>query len=155
PEVDFTEFDRTDHMLTALAQIGPDRLPLVRQELQSAWVARMRTLLSQIAGKKILLWLADHAPYTAHDGGTICREPLFVDRAMLNAVAPHADVLVEVVANQGEIAAGRSQLVYVDFEYTEAQEMLGPVVHERVVQALMPHLGEETDLTDILASKVA
>lgn len=145
PEVDFTEFDRTDHLLTALAQIGPDRLPLVRQELQSAWVARMRTLLSQIDGKKILLWLADHSPYSAASGGTICRDPLFVDRAMLNAVSGGADALVEVVAAQGEIAAGRGHLVYSEFERADAQEILGPLVHQRVAQGLFEHVNDDED----------
>lgn len=136
PEVDFSEFDRTDHLLTALAQVGPDRLPQVRQELQTAWVARMRTLLKQIDGKKILLWLADHAPYSAMSGGTICRDPLFVDRAMLNAISAGADAVVEIVASQEEIASGRDRMVFSEFESAEAQDILGPVVHDRVVQDL-------------------
>lgn len=136
PEVDFTEFERTEHMLTALAQIGPDRLPALRQELQSAWVARMRTLLKQIDGKKVLLWLADHAPYSKAQGGTICRDPLFVDRAMLNAVASEADALVEVVAAPDEIAEGQRDLIFAEFEQIESKEVLGPVVHSRVTEAL-------------------
>lgn len=140
PEVDFTEFDRTDHMLTALAQIGPDRLPLVRQELQCAWVARMRTLLRQIGGTKILLWLSDHKPYTALGGGTICRDPLFVDRAMMTAVVEEADALIEVVASHQDVSAGRSGLVFSDYEQAEAQDSLGPVVHGKVVDAILPIL---------------
>lgn len=140
PEVDFTEFDRTDHMLTALAQVGRDRLHMVRHEMQCAWVARMRTLLDQIDGLKVLLWLSDHAPYSKATGGTICRDPLFVDRAMLNAVTDYADALVEVVATPDEIAIGREQLVFSDFEQAEAQEMLGPLVHQRVTEALAPVL---------------
>ncbi|KMW60345.1 hypothetical protein AIOL_000498 [Candidatus Rhodobacter oscarellae] len=140
PEVDFSEFDRTDHMLTALAQIGRDRLHLVRQEMQCAWVARMRTLLDQIDGKKVLLWLADHAPYSNETGGTICREPLFVDRAMLNAVAGHADALVEVVGNPQDITTGCGHLVFSDFERADAEEMLGPLVHDQCAQKLEPVL---------------
>lgn len=146
PEVDFTEFDRTDHMLTALARIGRDRLPVVRQELQSAWVARMRTLLKQIDGKKILLWLADHAPYSATTGGTICRDPLFIDRAMLNAIRPDADALIEIVAGPEEIGSGRARLIFSDFERSEAEEVLGPDVHERVVAELVPHLASNEAL---------
>lgn len=131
PEVDFTKYDLTTHMLTDLARVGPDRLHLIRQELQSAWVARMRSLLSQIDGKKVLLWMADHAPYCTATGGTICREPLFVDRAMLNAVKTEADALVEIVAEPGEIESGRAQLVYPPTDRAAAFGMLGPLVHDR------------------------
>ena len=144
PEVDFSEFNQTSRMLTALARIGPDRLHLVRHEMQCAWVARMRTLLGQIEGKKILLWMADHAPFSTATGGTICREPLFVDRAMLNAVRDHADALVEVVGRRGEIEAGRDLMVYSEMEYAAVQEMLGPIVHERVADALEPVLADLT-----------
>lgn len=140
PEADFTKFERTDHLLTALAQLGPDRIPELRKELQSAWVARMRTLLGQIDGRKVLLWLADHAPYSKAEGGTICRDPLFIDRAMLNAVSVHADALVEIVADPGEVLAGRGQLVFSDFEQADAKEALGPLVHTRVAQALQKYM---------------
>lgn len=142
PEVDFGEFDRVDHMLTALARLGRSQLAQVRQEVQTAWVARMRLLLNRIEGPKILLWLADHAPYSKAHGGTICREPLFIDRAMLNAVQGQCDALVEVVATPEEIAAGRGEMVFSEFEHGAAQEMLGPVVHARAAEALVPVLSE-------------
>lgn len=140
PDVDFSQFDQTSHLLTALARTGPDRLHRVRRELQTAWVARMRTLLEQVAGPKVLLWLADHAPYTAAEGGTICRDPLFVDRAMLAAVEPFADALVEVVARRGEIEAGLNRMIFGEMDHGAAQEMLGPDVHDRVAEALAPVL---------------
>lgn len=142
PEVDFGAFDRVDHMLTALARLDADRLSRLRQEVQTAWVARMRTLLGQIEGPKVLLWLSDHAPYSKATGGTICRDPLFVDRAMLNALQDHADALVEVVATPEEIAQGRSRMVFDAFDQAAAQQMLGPVVHDRAVEALTPVLAD-------------
>lgn len=144
PEVDFSEFDLTSHMLSSLARIGPDRLHLVRHEMQCAWVARMRTLLDQIEGKKILLWIADHAPFSSATGGTICREPLFIDRAMLTAVSAHADTLIEIVATRTEIDSGRTEMVYSAMEHGAAQEMLGPVVHRQVAKALKPVLSRAT-----------
>lgn len=143
PEIDFSEFELTGHLLTGLARAGSDRLPLVRQELQCAWVARMRTLMAQIHSRKVLLWMSDHAPFCAQGGGTICREPLFVDRAMINAVADQADAVVEIVATPAEIEAGRKRLVYSEIEEGAAQDMLGPVVHARVAEqlaAILPQL---------------
>ena len=143
PEVDFSEYDQVRHMLTDIARIGPDRLHLVRHELQCAWVARMRTLMDRITGPKVLLWLADHAPFSAATGGTICRDPLFIDRAMLNAIQGGAEGMVEIVATQGEIDAGRARMVYEEAEMEAATEMLGPLVHDRTADALSPLL---TDL---------
>ena len=138
PEIDFTKFELTNQMLTELAEVGADRLHLVRHELQCAWVARMRSFLSQVSGPKVLLWLAGHAPFSNNQGGTICREPLFVDRAMLNAVKNDADALVEVVANPVEVTAGRNEMVIDPMESATSSEILGPVVHRRVIEALQP-----------------
>jgi len=142
PEVDFKEYDLTTHMLSDLARIGPDRLHLIRQELQGAWVARMRGLLQQIHGKKVLLWMSDHAPYSTSTGGTICRDPLFVDRAMLDAARADADALVEIVAEPGEIEAGRAQLVHSPTDHAAALDMLGPLVHQRAAQHLDDTIAE-------------
>lgn len=136
PEVDFSEFEQTSHMLTGLARQGADRLHLVRQELQCAWVARMRSLLGQIDGRKVLLWMADHAPYCTATGGTICRDPLFVDRAMLNAIKNDADALIEIIADPQEIATGRARMIFSDLDRPAAREMLGPVVHERAADLI-------------------
>jgi len=136
PDIDFSKFQLTSEILTELAQHGSERLQTVRQELQCAWVARMRSLMSEIDGSKVLLWMADHAPYRAGDGGTICRDPLFVDRAMLNAVKNDADVLVEVVGEPTEITAGRKRMIFSDLDRNVAQDLLGPMVHDRVSDLL-------------------
>mgnify|MGYP006969372071 FL=1 len=136
PEVDFRRFETTADLLIGLARVCPQRLHAVRQELQTAWVARMRTLMDQIGGPVVLLWAADHAPFARAAGGTICRSPVFIDRAMLNAVAPRADAMVEVVITEDEIEAGRSDMVFDAFEAPAAQELLGPVAHRRIAGEL-------------------
>lgn len=146
PEVDFTKYDLTSHMLTDIARIGPDRLHLIRQEMQSAWVARMRSLLKLIDGKKILLWMSDHAPHCAQTPGTICREPLFVDRAMLNAIRTDADALIEIIAEPGEVETGRAKLVYPPSDQSAAAEALGPLVHERAALHLDDAIAKVLDL---------
>ncbi|MDJ0825270.1 MAG: DUF6473 family protein [Rhodobacter sp.] len=141
PEVDFRDFETTSDLLTGLARVCPSRLHQVRQELQTAWVARMRTLIDMIGGPVILLWASDHAPYSKEDGGTICRDPVFVDRAMLNAIAPRAAAVVEVVAKANDIASGLGEMVYGPFEVQAAKEMLGPVAHRWIA----------AELTDLLS----
>lgn len=136
PEVDFREFEQTIQMLTALARICPNRLQQVRREVQTAWVARMRSLIAQIGGKVVLLWLADHAPYCKAEGGTICRDPLFVDKAMLNAVCGGTAAQVDIVVSPEEIGWGRSDMVFGEMERAAASAMLGPVAHDRAAKAL-------------------
>jgi hypothetical protein len=142
PEVNFRSYDRVDQMLAALARIGPDRLHLVRKELQTAWVARMRTLIAQIGGPVVLLWAADHAPYSNATGGTICRTPLFIDRAMLRAIQTGDTRLVEVVGDPQDIAMGLQDMVGSLFERPGATDLLGPIVHRRIADALTPILSD-------------
>lgn len=67
PEVDFTAFHFTGHMLSALCAVSAERFALVRQEMQRAWIARMRELAQHLPGPSILLWLGPHAPPTVVD----------------------------------------------------------------------------------------
>jgi len=141
PEVDFREFELTGHMLTALARVCQDRLQIVRREVQTAWVARMRTLIGRIGGPVVLLWVSDHHPYSKEMGGTIVRDPLFVDRAMLDAVCRGGDArLVEIVADTAEIESGFEEMVFDPMDRAAAQEMLGPHAHRRAALALQHNL---------------
>ncbi len=65
PEVDFSEFCFTRHMLTRLHALDSDRFTIVREELQTAWAARMRSFLTEIGPRTLLLWFADHLPSDA------------------------------------------------------------------------------------------
>ncbi|WP_371685564.1 DUF6473 family protein [Tropicimonas sp. IMCC6043] len=97
-EVDFTEFAFTRHLMSSLRSICPERFEHVVTELQTAWVARMRTLLQAIDGPKLLLWLADHRPENASAARAGYRnDPLYVERAMLNALEGLHDGCIEVV----------------------------------------------------------
>lgn len=142
PEVSFRDFDLTSHMLTELARTCTDRLQEVRRELQAAWVARMRTLIGQIGGRIVVLWMADHPPYSRADGGTICRDPLFVDRAMLDVACKSDATLVEVTVPSQAIDAGLSHMVFRPEEKAAAQEMLGPFGHALAAKALQDALAE-------------
>jgi hypothetical protein len=135
PETDFTRFERVDAMLAALARECPDRLQLVRREMQAAWVARMRSLVAQAAGPVVLLWLAAHPPYE-HGTGSICQPPLFVDRAMLRAICGGRVRLVEVVVPPEDRARGLEEMVFPPSEEPAARAMLGPAAHRRAAERL-------------------
>ncbi|MGB5560585.1 MAG: DUF6473 family protein [Paracoccaceae bacterium] len=134
-DVDFTEFHFTRHLLSDLSERSPEKFAMVQQELKDAWVARMRTMMAKIGGKFVLLWMSDRTPEDACDDWS-SRDPLFVDRAMLDAIADQTAGLVEVVAIREEIEAGYDRMVHTQLEELAAREMLGPVVQEAAAHAL-------------------
>lgn len=137
-DVDFTEFHFTRHLLTKLSLSDPKAFRMVETELKEAWVARMKTLMSRIAAPVVLLWMSDHAP----DHCSTCTEngadPLFVDRAMLNEVAPYSAGLVEVVLTPDEVRDGLQGLVFNEMEEPAARGLLGLIAHEKAARELRP-----------------
>ena len=140
PEVDFTDFSFTRHLLATLKDISPEKFTMMEQELKEAWMARMRMMLSQIEGKVVLLWLAGHAPPDADGGDSLMRDPMFVDRAMIQTLTGAVKRTVEIVSTDPERALGLDEMVFGEIERPAAEEMLGPVVHRRTADALVPVL---------------
>ncbi|HHX89977.1 MAG TPA: hypothetical protein GX700_09455 [Paracoccus sp.] len=64
PEVDFTEFDFTGHMLSTLATTCPHRFAELRRLLRHVWRIRLEGLLAHLPGNGVLVqipgpgWLA-------------------------------------------------------------------------------------------------
>ncbi|MGC9370930.1 MAG: DUF6473 family protein [Paracoccaceae bacterium] len=137
-EVDFTEFHFTRHMLGALRAVSAERFALLVDELKATWLARMRNLAGQLPGPTVLLWLSDRPPRDQrHDSG-LGRDPLFVDRAMVEAVRPLFTEYVEVVASRDAYAKGLDGMVFPPFEQSAAAKMPGPAVHDEAAEALAP-----------------
>jgi len=142
-EVDFTEFHFNRHLLGSLNEISPEKFSLVRDELKEAWVARMKLLMSRIEGRVILLWLSDHTPDDTAKTNDLNSDPAFVDRDMINRVSERASDVVEVVATQSEIDAGRDRMAFNALEEIMASEMLGPIAHETAawrLQKILPRV---------------
>jgi len=66
--VDFSEVHYTRHLLSTLLTVDPVRFEIVVEELKSAWVFRMKSLLEMIEGRTVLLWMSTHPPLGALDG---------------------------------------------------------------------------------------
>lgn len=135
PEVDFTEFHFTGHMLGALEDVSQARFALIRDELRRVWVQRMNLLMSQIARPVILLWMADRSPddpgETVADGG-----PLFVTRAMLAGLRGRiADTVEYTHADNCGIGLPDGK-VFGDAEQHAALAMPGPAAHAAVAELL-------------------
>ncbi len=152
PELDFTRVETTANLLSLVARKTPERMDLLRDELQEAWTARMRSLIRAIDGRCVLLWAADHAPAEPGSGGSICRAPLFIDRAMLDDLRDEAAAIVEVVTTPQDRLAGFAEMQAGISDGAAAAELLGPVAHRRIADALAPVLAggaEEPDFGEV------
>lgn len=139
PEVDFSEFHFTRHMLNILFQISDARFAVVRDELQSAWSARMKLLLRRMRGKVLLVWFADHAPLEDREmplDPSECAEPLFITRRMLDDIRPNVWGHVEVAASESALAAGTKGMVFNELETMAAHKMMGPQAHGELAMRL-------------------
>jgi hypothetical protein len=144
-DVDFADFHYNKHMLTRLMMVCPDRFEVVRQELQQAWLARMRLMLKQISGKSILLWFAEHTPDAGSDEGVgLGPDPLFITTDMLHEIAGFATEVVEVVASTKAKSQGTEGQFFGEMEAVVASEMMGPMAHQEAAVAVLRAINKIT-----------
>jgi len=128
-EVDFTEFNFTRHMLTALADRFPARFEQLAAGLRATWQDRMRALLGQIKGPVILLWIG---PYTIGEAS----EPVPLDAALVAALAGPGREVLRVAPSMNARMAGTAGMWFGPLEEQAAAEMPGPMVHTEVADAV-------------------
>ncbi|WP_424940998.1 DUF6473 family protein [Aliiroseovarius sp. S253] len=136
PELDFTDYHFTRHLLSALQSTCAQRFAVVRKELQQAWVGRMKGLLSRLDKRATLVWMSDH-PIGHQSDDALGSDPLFVDRVMIENVRPFVRDLVHVVLTPDEIESGQKGLVHSDMDAAAAHMMLGTLAHERAARKLL------------------
>lgn len=142
PEVDFTAYHFTNHLLGDLQACSPERFGLVLEDLRGTWRKRMDELRARMRGPIYLLWLADHPP---EEAGGICplqRRPFGLTRAMLDALAQEGVHVVEAVASPAAMARGYEGMVLRDEDLAMSRHHFGPFVFEEAAEALAPILGE-------------
>jgi Domain of unknown function (DUF6473) len=140
PDVDFTEFAFTRHMLRALASRGANRFGAVAAALADAWLDRMGLVLAALRGPTVLVWIADRTPDVSGAcwPGLSDGAPMLVDARMLAALRPQVAGLVEVVVP--EWADGIEGKLFPALEEPAARVTPGPRVHRAVADAMGPLL---------------
>ncbi len=139
PEVDFSDICFTRHLLGRLHDTSPERFDILRAELQTAWVARMRLMLEGVGRKTLLLWFASHLPSDLawnHRPDPLRAEPLFVTRRMVDALRPLVRGVVLVQPSAGALALGTEGMHYTPLQEPAARELPGPLAHEEAALAL-------------------
>lgn len=139
PDVDFTEFSFTRHLLQSLSERSQSAFEMMVAELRWAWTQRMHRVLSCIDGEVILLWMSDRAPNdpSIWPNGPA---PLFVTKGMLDGLAGEVSAIVEVVAGtEGDRLEGKQ------FGLREREAALAapsPLHHARVAEKLSQVIDE-------------
>lgn len=136
PDVDFSDFCFTRHMLGALYDRSPERFAIVRDELQAGWRARMGSFLRNIGMHTLLLWFADHLPSDADQDfhpTAPRRDPLFVTRSMIDELRPlvRGVVMVQPKSAGGAVGVGRPEMAN-----AAAAELPGQAAHDEAAAAL-------------------
>lgn len=135
-EVDFAQFNFNKHMLQRLFTLSPGRFDTVVDELQQAWLARMRLLLNKIKGKTVLLWFADHMPDDVLPT-EVQKDPWFITREMVEEMRPLATDVIEVVPSPSTCALGTEGMVFGQMEAPVAKHLLGPAAHQQAAAAVV------------------
>ncbi|MGI9389391.1 MAG: DUF6473 family protein [Boseongicola sp.] len=140
PDVDFADINFTGHLLAALEEERHPAFDEFVDELKTAWVERMRTILGSIRGDRLLLWMSERRPEEP-SSARFGVDPMFVDRDMLEALSPCIGGIVEVVANQRAREEGLRGKLYRSSEEQAAAAMPGPSFHEQTAAALAQTIG--------------
>ncbi|MEX0285881.1 MAG: DUF6473 family protein [Paracoccaceae bacterium] len=125
--VDFTEINFNKHLLSKLQTVSPDRFDIVRTELQQAWIARMKLLLSNIQSSVVLLWLR-----SSQAGSELGDEPLLVDRGMIDAVRDKVLDVVELDLGALNNPEDMEGMHFDPMDLPAAMHLPGPMNHARI-----------------------
>ncbi len=140
PEVDFTEFHFTRHLLGALRGVSEERFALVRSELEQAWLARMRLKIRAIGRPICLLWLR----YCEGMDSDLGPEPLFVSAEAVALLRRDVAELVEVEVMAAGMAGEIGDMSAIAASAPAAAHLAGPSAHReiaaRLSAALQRHL---------------
>jgi hypothetical protein len=139
PEVDFTEFSFTGHLLQSLLQRGPKRFARVRAVLQATWCERMRELLSEFSAPVLALRVSG-IPLSGRRAVNQSHACELVTEGMLTALKLDPSAVIEIVFRAGDDAAAMAGMTFAPVERAAARALPGPEAHERAAQALSARL---------------
>lgn len=138
PQVDFTDIHFTRHLLQVLQRSDRAGFGQVVLGLKQNWLVKMRQLLTRLPARRVLLWLADTAlPGQADSLGPA---PLFINRAMLNALRPEVSAILQATPSPRARAMARFDMTYPETEAAQAACLPGSAAHAEVAERLAPVL---------------
>lgn len=140
PEVDFMDFHFNKHMLTTLHDLSADRFRAVRQEVQQAWLARMRLLLDRLGPQTQLLWLRRDTPDTGLSQAGLGGDPLMITRSMLEELTKYSGGLIDVSVAPAGLSGDLDGMFFGPLQAPVAELSLGPRTHKEIASQVVPQL---------------
>lgn len=138
-DVDFTEFHFNRHLLSTLHDVSPERFGVIRQDLQEAWVARMRLLLGKLGPRTALLWLRHECEDAAEVLDTSAA-PFLVTRTMLDQLCGETACIIEIPVCVAGRAGELPDMQFGPLQAPAAEQMIGPATHSRIAKVLVKEL---------------
>lgn len=145
PEVDFTEICFVGHLLARLWEVSPERFQILREELQTAWSARMQALLGQLGPATLLLWFAPQMPSDTpweERPDPLRINPAFITRRMLDSLRPLVRGVLMATPSSQAMASGTDDMVFTPRQRAAAQTMLPPAAHQEAAATIARALRE-------------
>ena len=139
-DIDFTDFTYTRHLLRTLQAQSPDRFEVLADELRSTWLTRMKTLMSRLPDRTLLLWAADQPPPKVSRGAALDHDPLLIDAEMLAAIRPLARRYIEAIVRPETRAGGLGGMAFAPSEAQAAAAVPGPEAHRDIARILVQAL---------------
>ena len=135
PEIDFTDFAFTRHLIRTLLETDAGRFATVRDELQSAWLLRMQRFLGSVDAPVVLVWMADRRP---EEVSVLDRanDPLFVTAGMIEALRPQLAGVVDATPSPAARRDVNAGIVCSEFEVQAAAEVPNARIHAEIAQAV-------------------
>lgn len=131
-DVDFTQYNFTRHMLSGLQIASREKFAHVMNEIRTAWVARMKFLLSKMKGRTVLLWIgASQPPKTAYFKEDE-RNPLMIDAQMIEMLKEQVTSYVEYIPSAKSLLRGVDGMAFGPFDLPAARLLPGVDVHREI-----------------------
>lgn len=139
-EVDFTEFHFNKHLLCTLHNLSEDRFGVIREELQEAWLGRMRLLLQALGPRTVLLWLRYRQDRQQEAQVRLGPKPHLVTRSMIDALRPSVQSVVEVPIKPARQSGELGDMIVGPMQMPAAGHMIGPGGHQEIASRLLAEL---------------
>jgi hypothetical protein len=130
PDVDFTDFAFTRHLLLTLRATSTVRFARLVPQLETAWTARMADLLDALPGRRVALYLERAGARDA-----LGPDPALVGPEMLHRLRDRIDHLVHLEVEDAA-PSDAPEMAIPPAEAAAARLSLPPREHERVALAV-------------------
>ena len=136
PEVDFTEFHFTRHMLGRLARLSQERFEIVAHGLKQAWHSRMTEVLDLLGPNIILVWLRYRVTHPDGAAADLGSEPLMIGVDMLRELGQFVVSSIEIPVKTAGDSDELGDMVFGTLQEPAAEHLLGPATHRLIAEQL-------------------